>query len=142
MDRAWDWVRKVSEGDKRIEIWHDVEAQDLVGQVKGKFVMEGASSRWWWESLRGEYEAVQYRDFAHWLELMQARIAEQPAVRLIVTDNQIEPTGVVSGPPEAILHVLGETPLFEYALTDPALRWLILDNHHDVLITVGDLSTT
>jgi hypothetical protein len=140
MECAWDWVREVVEVDGRVEILDDAEAQDLVRQVKAKFV-ENARNRWWWESLRGETHSVQYDDFDHWLELLQARLADQPTVRLIVTDNQIEPSGVVSGPPEAILHVLRETPLFEYALTDPVVSWLILDNHHDVLITVGDLST-
>ena len=91
----------------------------------------------------GEPHAVQYDDAAQWLELMHARIANEPIVNLIVTDDQFEPSGVVAGPsPEAILHLLSETPSFEYAVTDPEVRWLVLDNHHNVLVTVGDLATT
>jgi hypothetical protein len=32
-----------------------------------------------------------------------------------------------------------ETPIFEFALTDPEVRWLILDTHHNNLVLAGDL---
>jgi Family of unknown function (DUF6756) len=134
---AWSWVREIVQADERIAILDDALAEDLIERVKRKFV-EDPSKLWWWESLRGESHSVRYAD-EQWLELMHARIGGQPIVNLIVTDDQPEPSGVVKGPPEAILNLLNETPKFEYAMTDPDVGWLILDNHHDVLVTVGEL---
>jgi hypothetical protein len=29
-------------------------------------------------------------------------------------------------------------PAFEYALVDQALKWMVIENHHDILFAVGD----
>ena len=36
--------------------------------------------------------------------------------------------------------LIDNTYFFEYAVTDPEARWLILENHHDFLIFVGDVA--
>ncbi|MET1082978.1 MAG: hypothetical protein ABWY12_08025, partial [Burkholderiales bacterium] len=92
-----------------------------------------------WASLAQGSERLPYADPAVGAELLRARIEGQPLVNLIVTDDEPEPLGVIAGPAEAIVDLLGKTPIFEFALTDPELRWLILDTHHNVLVLAGDV---
>jgi hypothetical protein len=131
-------VLAIAEADERIEVLDDAAARDLIRQVESKFV-EDPRRRWWWESLRGTARSVQYDSGIDGLELLRSRIAAQPMVNLIVTDNQDEPSGVVAGSPAAILELLLETPGFEFAMTDAEVRWLILDTHHDTLVMTGDV---
>jgi hypothetical protein len=136
--RAWNSVRPLAEQDQRLDILDDTAARALVEHVKQQFVAD-PRGLWWWESLRGATQSVPYDDAAYPLAFLRTRLADQPTVNLIVTDNQREPSGVVTGTPDAIIDLLGEVHPFEFAVTDPEVRWLILDNHHNVLVLAGDV---
>jgi hypothetical protein len=135
---VWDEVRTVAAADTRVVVLDDAAAHDVSQRVKQRFISD-ARANWWWESLRGESEWLHYEDAAGGLELLRARIEREPTVNLLVIDEQTEPHGVVAGTGEAILHLLEEMPIFEFAITDPEARWLILDTHHNELVLVGDV---
>jgi hypothetical protein len=134
----WEEAQVAARGDARIRLLDDDAARKVIERTERKFL---ATRRrlWWWEDLRGPYESVRYESPDVGLELLRSRIDRQPMVFLIVTDNQPQPHGVFSGPGDAITQLIGNLPLFEYAVTDPEARWLILESHHDVLYWVGDV---
>ena len=135
---VWDEVRSAVAADPRIVVLDDAAAHDLIERVKQRFIAD-TPSNWWWESLRGESEWLHYEDVAGGLKLLRTRIEGEPTLNLLVTDEQPEPLGVVAGTGQALLHLLAETPIFEFAITDPDTRWLILDTHHNDLVLVGDV---
>jgi hypothetical protein len=46
--------------------------------------------------------------------------------------------GVFECTPATASALIGECPGFEYAVVDPALEWMVIEDHHDVLIAAGD----
>lgn len=138
MSFVWDEVRAAAAADASLVVLDDVAAHDLAERVRQTFVAD-ARANWWWESLRGKSEWLHYEELLGGLELLRARIEREPAVNLLVTDDEAEPRGVVVGTGAAILRLLAETPTFEFAMSDPEVRWLILDTHHNDLVLVGDV---
>ena len=46
--------------------------------------------------------------------------------------------GVFECTPGTASALIGECPGFEYAVVDPALKWMVIEDHHDILIAMGD----
>ncbi len=138
MDGVWEDVQETASADPRIRLLDDAAAGKVIERTTTIF-LTAARPQWWWEAIRGPYESVQFFDYRVGLELLRSRIENEPIVLLIVTDSQREPRGVFSGPGDAITELIDNTYFFEYAVTDPEARWLILENHHDFLIFVGDV---
>ena len=46
--------------------------------------------------------------------------------------------GLFECTPATASALIGECPGFEYAVVDPALKWMVIETHHDVLIAAGD----
>jgi hypothetical protein len=46
--------------------------------------------------------------------------------------------GLFECTPATASALIGECPGFEYAVVDPALKWMVIEDHHDVLIAAGD----
>jgi hypothetical protein len=138
---VWDEVQATAAADASLVVLDHAEAHDLAERVRQKFLSDTRAT-WWWQSLRANSEWLHYDNAFGGLELLRARIERAPTVNLLVTDDDPEPHGVVAGTGVAILQLLAETPLFEFAITDPEVRWLILDTHHNDLVLVGDVPAT
>jgi hypothetical protein len=46
--------------------------------------------------------------------------------------------GLFECTPAAASALIGECPGFEYAIVDPALKWMVIETDHDVLVAAGD----
>ena len=74
---------------------------------------------------------------------VRAVLAEPPLRRaetaylLAVTGDDPPPWTWIEGSPQGLLDLLGESPFFEYFLTDPAVSWVIFDTRHNQFVVAG-----
>jgi hypothetical protein len=121
-----EWVRRL--GGR--------ERSDVLNRVADAFLAR-PGVLFWWEHLKvpAEYWHTE-QGYQH-----LPRIAPDPeaACWLItgLTDAD-EEKAVFECTPALASALVGECPHFEYAVVDPALTWIVIENHHDVLIATGD----
>ena len=110
------------------------ESAQIVNSVKGTFVSPH-SGPFWWEHLQRS-AVTRHTDRGYqWLP----QIAPTPDIDCwLITGLDMETTEVFRCTPADAATILGECPPFEYALVDLRCRWMVIENHHDVLIAVGE----
>jgi hypothetical protein len=135
---TWNVVRGEAERIPALSAVPDGEVQNITDAFVQRFVAD-RSTRWWWDALRaGPGIAIHYDD-----EDPAPRIAALAPARaayvLLVTDEEPEPAGAFRGPLTALDKLVGESPYFEYLVTDEDATFGIFDTHHNMLICVGDI---
>jgi hypothetical protein len=112
------------------------ERSTILNRVVDAF-LEMPNARFWWEHLKVPDESWA---IAHGYKYL-AQLAGDPEDTCWfitgLTDN-IDAMGVFECSPSVATNLLGECPAFEYALVDRSLQWLVIENHHDILIATGD----
>jgi hypothetical protein len=116
---------------------HNTEGGEVLAAVLSKFVASG-DRRWWWEDFREIGTSRSFQKSDGWRFL--PRIAPDPKelVWFIAEDDQLPQYPVFETTPETASALVGECYGFEYYLVAKNLRWLICENHHNVVYAVGE----
>jgi hypothetical protein len=133
------WVVEAIEAlslERRVLHLDDPERSDVLRRVTATFVQR-PDVLFWWEHLKVPSESWQtangYRHLPH--------IAPDPEGDCwLVTglEDADSDKGVFQCTPMLASKIVAECPGFEYALVDRGLKWLVIENHHDVLIAAGE----
>jgi hypothetical protein len=121
---------------ERVRRLDGASRSDVLRRVTDTF-LERPGGLFWWEHLKMPVESWQTEHgYKH---LPQLASHPQAGCWLItgLTDAD-EEKGVFECAPAVAAALIGECPYFEYALVDRGLAWLVIENHHDVLIAAGD----
>jgi len=129
-------VRELGFGTNRCERLPVDEASGVYEAALRHYVPEG-SPKWWWEHFPVS-TGVHFEAGDGWRQL--SRLVPNPDERvwLIAEDEGLPGYSVWTARVRDIAAVLGECPAFEYYLVQPEFRWLLCENHHNVLIAVGE----
>ncbi len=132
----WDLVRQLASADPETAPLSDSEGQAFIDRLAERFV-DDRQRKWWWEGLPGVVTRIPYGE-EDGVALLDERFGNQRDVRLVVTDEESTPRGVVSGSASALLRLVSQAPFFEFAFADPELRWVAFDTHHNEVIIAGE----
>ena len=97
----------------------------------------GLSSLWWWESFREPVSWLKLEDAPSVLERL---VSPDEYVWFVAEDNGGKQRGnfwLYEGKIRPIVSVLGELFHFEYYIVSKKLEWLLCENHHNILMGVG-----
>lgn len=100
---------------------------------------EGRPHPWLWNHLKGDTVAVQMPDHGGYLRLTQL-IPPDERVWFLTEDWDGKAGGhywVFEGRLDAAVALMDELFAFEYYVVSKDYGWLLCENHHDVLIGVG-----
>ncbi len=113
----------------------DAEGREVFEAALTRFV-GGDDRRWWWEAFRDEHIGRQVEKGF----LLLTALVPQPdeLVWFIVEDTSLPFYPVYDATPAAAEMIIGECFGFEYYLIAKDMRWLLCENHHDVLIGIGE----
>ena len=128
---AWPTSRfRVLPGDEATEVWRGVEACFVVEPRDG----------WWWSWFRPEPVSARYIGEASYgyRYITEVTPSDSDLLWLIAGDCLDRSFAVCEGSIGDIRDVIGECYGFEYYIVPKDLSWLLCENHHDVLIAVGD----
>jgi hypothetical protein len=134
-DEVWSALNALASDDPHVNVLPDDAASAVVDAVAAQFIADRQRT-WWWESLQDRPVVTPYERQADGLALLSRHFGPRASVYLLVTDEQSEPRGVLAGPVDSLLRLVGETTHFEFAVVDPDFRRLAFDTHHNELILV------
>jgi hypothetical protein len=113
----------------------EAEAKAIYGQALHHFVA-GGDRRWWWEAFIGVCVSRKCAD--GWQRLAELTPDPNSLVWFVVEDVESPFCPVYEATPWAIEKIIGECSAFEYYLVAKDMRWLLCENHHNILIGVGE----
>jgi hypothetical protein len=117
-----------------LRILSEEESSALTRRIADAFVADERAVRWW-DALKVPNYLMPYGD--HRLGMLEDMVYNESRLLLAVTDDNPPPWTWIEGSPRGLLDLLGESPFFEYFLTDPAVSWVIFDTHHDKFVVAG-----
>jgi hypothetical protein len=134
-----DAVARLAWPASRFRVLHDGEASEVWRSVESRFVVEPRSG-WWWSWFRPEPVSARYIGEASYGYRYITEVAppNPDPLWLIAGDCLDRSFAACEGSIEDIRDVIGECYGFEYYIAPKDLSWLLCENHHDVLIAVGD----
>jgi hypothetical protein len=91
----------------------------------------------WWENFKGNTASFQTHGA---YKLLPELLPPDQALWFIAQDSSKKNAcfWVYEADAEAIVQVLAESPHFEYYVVSKKRDWLLCENHHEVLIAVGE----
>ena len=92
---------------------------------------------WWWDNFRENYSSLYFENGKGFLKLNEICPDPKENVWFVAESSALPFFPVYDGTVEAIQRVLGECHAFEYYLINKDYRWLVCENHHDVVFAVG-----
>ena len=92
---------------------------------------------WWWESFREEHSSLYFENGKGFLKLIEICPDPEEKVWFVAESSTFPSFPVYQGTVEAIQRVSGECHPFEYYLINKDYRWLVCENHHDLVFAVG-----
>lgn len=96
---------------------------------------------WWWEAVPRDAKVVRHGYTNDGLELLLSIIpGGAEALYLFVTDDAAPPWRCVCGTASDLVAMLRELPFFEFFIVDRGTNWIVFDTHHNVIVTVGEVS--
>lgn len=130
-----DAIEALSLGDQ-VRLLGDRERSDVLRAVMGAFLRRPNELFWEAHLMSSAVKLATEEGF-----MCLPQIAPDPDERcwLItgLTDSDDE-KAIFQCTPVVASALIGECPGFEYALVDPALQWIVIENHHDILIATGE----
>ena len=115
----------------------EAEARGLIAQFLQRFT-GGTAARWWWEHFTEPTTAVHFPDGCGFRQISALVPDAHERVWFVVEDSQQPYFPVYGATPLAAQQIIGECYAFEYYLIPKDLRWPICENHHDVMIALGE----
>jgi hypothetical protein len=113
----------------------DAEAKVVFQQALDEFV-GGDDRRWWWEAFTRK--SVSRRVTDGWRLLTTLVPEPDGLVWFIAEDTDLPFYPVYEATSVAIEKIIGECFGFEYYVIAKDMSWLLCENHHDLLIGVGE----
>ncbi|MCF1715979.1 hypothetical protein L0U88_15165 [Flavihumibacter sp. RY-1] len=105
-----------------------------------KYFVQSGDRRWWWENFKLPSYSVIGLDYP--FTYIDSIIPLYDGnVWLIAEDDQEPFYPVYDCDPKVIKDIIGECFSFEYYIIDKEKEWLLCENHHNVLIAIGDKLT-
>jgi hypothetical protein len=112
----------------------DPERSEVLRRVTDAF-LERSDVLFWWSHLKLPIETWQTENgYKHLQELVPHPENDTWLITGLTDDDK----GLFECKPAIASAIIGECPGFEYALVDRAFKWMVIENHHDILIAVGD----
>jgi len=111
------------------------EAQRVYELALRHFVPRG-QPRWWWEHFPTS-TAVHFTDGHGWQHLTQIAPKAEERVWFIAEDFVAPEYSVWEANVRDIQALIGECYGFEFYVIQQELRWLVCQNHHNVVVAVG-----
>lgn len=99
---------------------------------------DAISALWWWEALR---EPVSFAQVPDPIKTLEQLLPVGESVWFIAEARGQKEIGnfwLYEGEAQVICAVLRECPAFEYYVIDKKMKWLVCENHHDLLIASGE----
>jgi len=130
----------LNQNDFELVSLYDYEA--VLTSILEKFTTlgkKGLSSTWWWEHFKGERFTIQ-ADYAPAI-IAQILPPDESAWFVVEDWPRTKKQGnfwLYEGKLSAVLAVIGEMYGFEYCIVAKKFDWLLCENHHSVLIGVGE----
>jgi len=112
------------------------ESMKLYQKLRHKFC-DFPGAYWWWESFRTEHSSLYFENGDGFLKLTEICPDPGENVWFVAESITLPLFPVYEGTVEAIQRILGECHAFEYYLVNKDFRWLVCENHHDVVFAVG-----
>lgn len=110
------------------------ERSQLLNRVAATFLQK-PNVTFWWSHLIVPWSSWPAESGFTYLP----RLAPDPTAPCwLITGLTDDEKGVFECPAAVTPDLIGECPGFEYALVDPDLKWMVIENHHDILIAAGD----
>jgi hypothetical protein len=113
----------------------EIEGEQVFHKALAHFVISG-DRKWWWEDFRQPSTGVKQQNAFRFLPTLVPDKSE--LVWFIAEDDQLPFYPVYDATPEAVSRIVGECYGFEYYLIQKQFKWLLCENHHDMLIGVGE----
>jgi hypothetical protein len=128
--------RSIASGGLHVTQFLTLEAQRLYREVERRYAArEGA--RWLWEDLRLPGVSRSFNDDRAF-ERLSHLVAEVSDDLVFFPASDGDLVFAYRGTIGAIVLILGACPFMEYCIVPASLRWLLCENHHGVLIAVGE----
>jgi hypothetical protein len=123
----------------RFRVLPNGEASEVWRSVEACFVVEPRNG-WWWSWFRPEPVTARYiGETSHgYRYITEVAPTSSDLLWLIAGDCLDRSFAVCEASIGDIRDVIGECYGFEYYIVPKDLSWLLCENHHDVLIAVGD----
>jgi hypothetical protein len=113
------------------------DAASALAGLGEKFVSQPHSS-WWWEHIREGLKQTAYSPpDGDGYRLLPA-LCPDKSVLFFVSDDESPPWPAFRGAPHDLSRAAAECPAFEYVVADPDGAWLLMENHHGLLVAVGE----
>ena len=136
-------VKRLGLPDSRFRIVSENESSQVWREVETRFVSEPFGG-WWWchfrnESAEASYVGKEPSAFQYIVDIVPLDLGP---LWFIVGASPDHSFVVCEGAIEDIRDVIGECYYFEYYVVPKELDWVLCENHHDVLIAIGDAVAT
>ena len=129
-----DAVAELKLGNDSIRTLSKTESSAVLSKITSHFLTD-QNALFWWEFLKLPSQSwTPESDSYHYLNQIVPDSGEP--IWLIPTDDDENPVFETST--STATQIIGECAAFEYAICNLELNWLIIENHHDCLIAVGD----
>ena len=129
-------TRELGFSDERFRRLAAEEAANVYQSALKHFVPKG-NPRWWWEHFPSSV-SVHVPDVAGWKLLNDLVPDADERVWFIAEDFVAPGYSVWEASVRDSQNVIAECYQFEYSLIQQRLAWLVCENHHCVLIAVGN----
>jgi len=116
-----------------------VEENRIYYEALAHFTNCKGEPTWWWEYFREElpHTSKCWRDGVAFERITKIVPDPNESVWCIVEENRT-PYPVYLSSPSVIQKVVGNSCGFEYYILNRDFKWLLCENHHEVLIAVGE----
>lgn len=103
------------------------------------FTNAKGNPRWWWEHFRDELPQASrcWRDGIAF-ERITKIVPDADEQVWFIPEEDRTPYPVYLTSPKVIQKVIGNACGFEYYILDRKLKWLLCENHHEVMVAVGE----
>ena len=114
----------------------EIDAGDIVESAAAKFVAD-RNRLWWWEALTDSLpqESITLPDSSNLGYI--SKICPSGPAYLFATDDGFPPWPVFRGDAFNFERILAECYAFEYAIVSEDMSWMVLENHHNVIVGIG-----
>ncbi|WP_210465380.1 DUF6756 family protein [Rufibacter roseolus] len=115
----------------------------IMQKIERAFVKKENSNtkfNWWWESFKGTQFQISFeQDNA--FEFLDQLIDYEEKVWFVACDSYHDPSKfwLFQGYIKPIQKVIAELPYFEYYIISKKYEWLVCENHHGILIGLGNM---
>jgi hypothetical protein len=114
----------------------DAEALVVFQTCFGKFTA-GVDRKWWWEGFSQPSAAAHFDDGQGFKSIVTTVPDPGERIWFIAEEDQMAFYPVYETTPRTAQKVIGECYGFEYYMISKDFRWLLCENHHNVMIGIG-----